>query len=255
MRGFQQILTRQQLDLFFKEQMIHKVYGNKPSNIQITSYPGRGVKKGCEKSLCVINETLYYASQEGVCAYDGSMPYLISQNIKRDYTKAVACQDKGKYYVSLFADEWEVYVFDTKQKLWHREDRSQFKATCYAEGKMYYIDAENALRLIRDSETGMETVSWYMESGDQEEGNIDKKRLHKLQFLMELEEGSMVEVYLKYDNEPVWEKIKTFIAPKKQSFQLHLRPRRCTSYRWKLSGLGDMKLIALSKEYEVGTGR
>ena len=241
--------------LFFKEQMIHKVFGNKPSNIQITSYPGRGVKRGCEKSLCVINETLYYASQEGFCAYDGSMPYLISNNIKKDYEKAVACQENGKYYVSILDNEWEVYVFDTNFKLWHREDRSRFKATCYADGKMYYVDAENALRLIKDSENGKECVFWYLESGDQEEGSLNKKRLHKLQFLMDLEKGSLVELYIKYDNDPVWERVKTFIAQDKQSFQLHLRPRRCTHYRWKLSGHGDMRLIGLSKEYEIGTGR
>ena len=241
--------------LFFKEQMIHKVYGNKPSNIQITSYPGRGVKKGCEKSLCVINETLYYASQEGICAYDGSMPYLISQNIKRDYTTAVANQEKSCYYVSLLSEDWEVYVFDTKQQLWHKEDKSQFKATCYGNGKMYYVDSENVLRRVRDSENGTENVFWYLESGDQEEGSLDKKKLHKLQFLMDLEKGSMVELYLKYDNEPMWERVRTFTAPQKQSFQLHLRPRRCTQYRWKLSGYGDMNLIGMVKEYEVGTGR
>lgn len=241
--------------LFFKEQMIHKVYGNKPSNIQINSYPGRGVKKGCEKSICVINETLYYASGDGICAYDGSMPYLISQNLKRAYEEAVGCQKSGRYYVSLrMGDAWEVYAYDANHQLWHREDSSQFQAVCYANGEMYYIDEENVLRTVSDDEND-ERVFWYLESGDQEDGTLDKKKLHKLQFLLELEEGSCAELYMKYGNEPLWEKVKTITAPSKRAFQIHLRPHRCTHYRWKLEGYGDMKLYGVAKEYEVGTGR
>lgn len=241
--------------LFFKEQMIHKVYGNKPSNIQITSYPGRGVKKGCEKSICVINETLYYASGDGICAYDGSMPYLISQNLKNVYTAAVASQKGGKYYVSLRVEGvWEVYTYDTNYQIWHREDNSQFKETCYANGEMYYIDAENLLRAISDSEN-KERVFWSIESGDQEDGTLDKKKLHKLQFLLELEQRSCAELYMKYENEPLWEKVKTITAPYKQAIQMHLRPHRCSHYRWKLEGYGGMKLYGVAKEYEIGTGR
>lgn len=241
--------------LFFKEQMIHKVYGNKPSNIQINSYPSRGVKKGCEKSICVINEMLYYASGDGICAYDGSMPYLISQNLEKPYTAAVGGQERGKYYISLQSDDtWDVYVYDADYKLWHREDESQFKATCYSGGKMYYVDAENVLRAAVDGEND-EKVFWYLESGDQEDGTLDKKKLHKLQFLMDLEQGSYVELYMKYENDLLWERIKTFTAPKKQAFQLHLKPRRCVHYRWKLVGYGKARIYGLSKEYEVGTGR
>ena len=241
--------------LFFKEHMIHKVYGNKPSNIQINQYPARGVKKGCEKSLCIVNETLFYASCEGICVYDGGMPTLISQNLKNSYKAAVAGQENGKYYLSVCKNEWELYVYDPEYGLWHREDESRFKATCYGDGKLYYINEENELRRAADSENGKEAISWFMESGDQEEGSLDKKRLHKLQFFMELEPGTVVELDVSYDNEPLWERIKTFTAPKKQVFMLHLKPRRCTKYRWKLTGYGEAKLLGLSKEYVTGTGR
>lgn len=241
--------------LFFKEQMIHKVYGNKPSNIQINSYQARGVKNGCSKSICVVNETLFYASGEGICAYDGSMPYLVSQNIKKDYTEAVAGQERGKYYVSLLTkDGWEVYVYDTSYRIWHKEDGSHFKATCYAEGKMYYIDSKNALQTVTGDEEA-ETVIWSVESGDQEEGTLDKKKLHRMQLLMELESGSVVELFLKYENEPVWKRITTFTAPKKHAFHLNLRPRRSSHYRWKLIGRGKVKLFGIAKEYEIGSGR
>ena len=60
--------------LFFKEDVIHKLYGSKPSNTQITTMPLRGVAKGCEKSLGIVNETLYYAARNNICSYEGAMP-------------------------------------------------------------------------------------------------------------------------------------------------------------------------------------
>ena len=45
--------------LFFKENTLHKLYGSKPSDFQLSSLRCRGVAKGAARSLCVINETLY----------------------------------------------------------------------------------------------------------------------------------------------------------------------------------------------------
>ena len=56
--------------LFFKENTLHKLYGSKPSDFQLSSLRCRGVAKGAARSLCVINETLYYLSPDGVMAWD-----------------------------------------------------------------------------------------------------------------------------------------------------------------------------------------
>ena len=51
--------------LFFKENGLHKLYGTKPSDYQMSSIQCSGVAKGAHQSLCVINETLYYLSMDG----------------------------------------------------------------------------------------------------------------------------------------------------------------------------------------------
>ena len=63
---------------FFKEDMLHQVSGNYPSNYTITDLRCRGVEKGSEKSMAVVNEVLYYKSRSAICAYDGSLPGSIS---------------------------------------------------------------------------------------------------------------------------------------------------------------------------------
>ena len=60
--------------LFFKENTLHKLYGSKPSDFQLSSLRCRGVARNAARSLCVLNETLYYLSPDGVMAWDGRHP-------------------------------------------------------------------------------------------------------------------------------------------------------------------------------------
>ena len=91
--------------IFFKENYMHKVYGNYPSNYQINTTACRGVQKGSHKSLAIVNEVLYYKSRTGICAYDGSLPKEISYALGDvPYSNAVACSHGNKYYISMHDD-------------------------------------------------------------------------------------------------------------------------------------------------------
>ena len=91
--------------LFFKENCMHKVYGNYPANYQIADLACRGVQKGCHNSLAIINEILYYKSKSAVCAYDGSLPREISYALGNvPYSEAVAGKHANKYYISMHDD-------------------------------------------------------------------------------------------------------------------------------------------------------
>ncbi|MBR4079281.1 MAG: hypothetical protein IKK29_03625, partial [Christensenellaceae bacterium] len=77
--------------IFFKENCMHKIYGNYPSNYQVQTTSCRGVQLGCDRSIATVNEILYYKSQSGVCAYDGSLPTDISERLgDEQYSDAVA---------------------------------------------------------------------------------------------------------------------------------------------------------------------
>ena len=90
--------------LFFKENTLHKLYGSKPSDFQLTSLRCRGVAKNAARSLCVLNETLYYLSPDGVMAWDGSIPTKVSgaldsgrlANVQSAVGSALGLQQQGK---------------------------------------------------------------------------------------------------------------------------------------------------------------
>lgn len=241
--------------LFFKEDTIHKVYGNKPSNIQITSLPLRGVAKGCEKSLCIVNETLYYASRNNICSYEGSMPYSISDDLRSGYVDATAGQYGDKYYISLkYGDEWKLYVYDPAHKAWHCEDDTQMLYAAYGEGVLYYIDQNGNLRTIAD-ESEDERIEWSLESGDLLEGDLNKKHLVKLQLLIELAAGGYAEVFFKTAKGGLWQRLTTLQATQKETYSIPLMPNRSTYYRYKIQGTGQMILYGLGKSYKEGSGR
>ena len=88
--------------LFFKENCVHKIYGSMPSQYQIQTTALRGVQAGCGNSLAIVNETLFYKSRNGVCAFDGSFPVEVSAALGTErYGNAVAAGHGNKYYISM----------------------------------------------------------------------------------------------------------------------------------------------------------
>ncbi|MEG1926694.1 MAG: hypothetical protein RR415_13215, partial [Ruthenibacterium sp.] len=64
--------------LFWKENCVHKILGSYPAQYEVYTYTVPGLQEGSEKSLCIINETLFYKGRSGVYAYNGGTPVLIS---------------------------------------------------------------------------------------------------------------------------------------------------------------------------------
>lgn len=85
---------------FFKESIVYKIYGTQPSNFQIINNTIRGVQKGCDKSLCIVNDVVYYKSPEGILAYTGGTPVCISQPLGDIHDKFVYC---GAFENKLYA--------------------------------------------------------------------------------------------------------------------------------------------------------
>lgn len=240
--------------LFFKEDAIHKVYGDKPSNFQITTTsPARGIAKGCEGTACVVNETLLYVSRNGVCSYDGAFPSTISDPLGQTrFLAGRAGQCEGKYYASLQDTDgnWGLYVYDTEKNLWHREDETQARFMTYGEGKLYCIDSSGTLFTMTGERK--ELIEWYIESGDILEGAVEFKYIKRLLFNLLLEAGSEVDVLVQCDGKG-FKKLNTFTAKTYRTQSLSVTPERCQRYRYRLEGKGPASLIAIGRYIGYGS--
>lgn len=245
--------------LFFKENCIHKVYGNYPANYQIQTTTCRGVQKGCERSLATVNEVLYYKARSGVCAYDGSLPSEISAALgEMSYSKAVAGSLGNKYYISMIDTEgaWHLFVCDTLKGMWHREDDTEAAEFCNCRGELYYIDrADNQIKAVKGAGIReARPIRWSATTGVMGTDSPDKKYISRIDVRMKLAIGARVSFYAEYDSSGEYEHL--FTTPPGQnlrSFAVPIRPLRCDHMRLRIIGEGDAKIYSICKTIEWGS--
>ena len=242
--------------LFFKENYIHKVYGSQPSNFQMQTTACRGVEKGSEKSLALVNETLFYKAPSGIVAYDGSLPREVSRALGPvSYHSAVAGSLGNCYYVSMAREgQRHLFVYDTARGLWHRQDDLQVDAFCPCRGELYALCGNEIWGLKGDGEPEA-AVSWMAETGPLGLSLPDMKYVSRLTVRLMLEPGARCSFYAQYEGESAWEPLFSLTGTHLRSFSIPIRPRRCDHMKLRLEGQGVAKLYSLTKTIEEGSER
>ena len=256
--------------LFFKENCVHKVYGANPPYTVLTSYL-RGVQKGSERSLVVLNELLFYKSPTGVCCYEGGVPTDVSAALGRlRYTDAVAGTLGDKLYlcVSDAAGVRTLFTYDTVRGVWHREDQVDVREFCTHNGNLFFIAADgDTLRLgTVDSEhmvgsftaalagwTTEEEVPWSAETGMWGLDLPQQKYYSQISLRLIGERGARVSVACEYDSSGVWRTVKTWRAETTGTVTLPFACPRCDHLRLRLSGMGRVRLLGVAATVEKGS--
>lgn len=256
--------------IFFKENCMHIVYGSYPAEFQITETACRGVQSGCHKSIATVNEILYYKARAGIMAYDGSLPVEVSSQFgDAMYDEAVACGHKNKLYVFMTnagTCENSLFVYDTKRGLWHKESGIRIHDLCVIKDEIYYTTLNSFGELgwniytLLGSGITEETVDWEAETGLIGLSHPDHKYISRIDVRLSMEYGSEVSFYIKYDVDSKWEKLytaehkydKKLWLPRRRTFSIPLRTRRCDHFRLKIVGKGDVEIFSISKTVEYG---
>lgn len=244
--------------LFFKENCIHKVYGSFPANFQIQTTVCRGVQKGCEKSLAMVNEVIFYKAKHAVCAYDGSLPREISGDLGDvRYRNAVAGAHGNKYYISMqdMTDAWHLFVYDTAKGMWHREDDLQADCFCSCREEMYCIDHSSGkiITMLGSGAKDAGKVRWMAQTGPMGTGMPDMKYISRLVIRMSLDIGSRVRFLAQYDSVGGWEHLGTLTGTSMRSFSVPIRPRRCDHFRLRIEGEGEARIYSITQTIEQGS--
>lgn len=246
--------------IFFKENCMHKVYGNYPANYQVQTIACRGVQKGCSRSLAIVNEILYYKSQHAICAYDGSLPAEISYSLGDvQYCNAVAGAHGNKYYVSMqdtTSGEWDFLVYDTAKGLWHKEDNLQAAQLCSCRDELYCsLTDGKIITILGSGESYEENVAWMAETGIINASLPDRQYLNRISIRMILEPGSEVSIMVQYDSCGEWENIGYMVGSNLRSFTFPVRPRRCDHLRLRIEGVGKAMIFAITKTISGGSDK
>lgn len=250
-------ITHMGYPLFFKENCLHKVYGNYPANFQIQTTACRGVQKDCDKSLAIVNETLYYKSRSGVCAYDGSLPVEVSYALgDMHYGRAVAGAHGNKYYISMqeaISPEYSLFVYDTAKGMWHKEDNLQVDCFCSCRGELYAISGGKILTMLGSGDPWERNVEWMAETGEIGISSPDMKYVSRLTLRMSMDIDAEVSIYAQYDFSDEWECQCVLRSNNLRSFSIPIRPKRCDHMKLRIEGVGSVKIYSITKTIEQGS--
>ena len=257
--------------IFFKEDSICKVQGDKPSNFQWTLSSRFGVKEGSSWSLAVAGETLFYLSRAGICSYNGGAPRVISEPLGANtrWAEASGGSDGIRYYVSLRDYDDSVvsglYVFDTRYGVWHRED-SVSGAFAFCDESLYMVDLDTGKlwRLDGDTDYGSAegTITWQVKFADSDNfyettdsNSQNKKGPLRILIRATLANNTTIEVKIKYDDGTTHlvGTLEGSSSAKKKTYIIPLILRRCDHYRLSLDGYGDAVIYSIAVERYSGS--
>ena len=256
--------------LFFKENCVHKIYGHNPPYTITTSYL-RGVQKGSEKSLVCVNETLYYKTPNGVCAYEGGVPVSVSANLGNTYyTDAVAGTLNNKYYICMSDKNGmrHLFSYDEEKLIWHHEDDIDIREFAFNNSNLYFLAHINGKRKIGliDGEhmygnflgelkgfSYEEDFKWVAESGLWGLDLPENKYYSNICIRAIGEKGANLEVDFQFDSNGKWIKQISTVFSKTGSVNLPFITPRCDHMRIRLKGEGKIRILSISRKVESGS--
>lgn len=255
--------------LFFKENALHKLYGAKPADFQLSTLRCRGVARNAARSLCVLDETLYYLSAEGVMAWDGSVPVRISSQLDSTALSNVDSAEggslDGRYYLQLARTQGEttrhrLMVYDTEKGLWHQEDPAA-RRMAGTGSQLYFWDGAALWAADPRRETDWQTqegveqrIPFLLETGEQGLDAAEERYLSRLTVRLSAAVPSQVELAACYDGGS-WETVARLdAAPGTGCCELAFVPRRHDSLRLRLRGVGQITLHAVARTLAPARG-
>lgn len=247
---------------FFKADSLVKVIVSTTGAHQTKELSCRGVAKGAEKSLVILNEILFYKSATAVCMYNGSVPTSISDNLgETRYTGGVAGAVNDRYFLSVKDEEKKphLFVYDTKIGVWMHEDNTDAMYFCSHEDDLYYINNKD-LKLYSVKGTKLFPGSkmegafkWEAISGKVGYETPDQKYISRISIRITLERGCNVDLYLSYNSDGIWEHVLNMAGIGTRSFTIPIIPKRCDHFQYKIKGSGMAKILSVSKTIEQGS--
>jgi hypothetical protein len=230
--------------LVFKRDRVFKLFGDIPSDFQLVEIS----RLGClsNKSICEVNNILFWLSPQGVVAYTGGIPEVISECLNESYTSAVSGGDGRWYYISLYnGTAYALYTYDTWKGIFLQEDTLNVTEFAFLDGYLYALTSAN---VISKFNSGTETVSWSFESKKFDESYMGKKAHSEVSCRVDLETDSTLNVYIKIDNGS-YTLVKSYNTTDLTSFVVPLKVKKCNHFQLKFTGTGECSIYQVQRKF------
>ena len=244
--------------IFFKEDCAYVISGSYPP-YSVTTLHIAGVAQGASRSICEVDGALYYKSRYAVMRYTSSSIGSVSDRLGRlpDAVRACAGSYNGKYYLSLAGG---IYVYDTKRGMWCAEDACGAVDFATADGKLYIAggrgdtDGKYPICVAAPGMAAEADMPWSLTTPRIGYGLPNRKYVSRVLIRLEIGDAALPTVELSRDG-GAWEVLSCAArvgtdGARTGSITIPIRPRRCESFRIRVSGVGAYKLTGITKYME-----
>lgn len=233
--------------LCWKERTLHKLLGSDPSNYQTAVYRFAGVRAGAHKSMVNVNETLFFLGVDGVYAYTGNRPSLISKALGADVlADGVGGTDGRAYYLSARNGEgWELLSYDTHTGLWTRSDEKQVADFCRVGDALKFLSGDS----IYTIGAGDESVEWEAVFAPMYETLEGGKQYRRLIFRVEVPKDGWLAADVRFDDGR-WMQVG-IVKGKNGPVHMPVPLRRCDKFQIRLRGVGDCAVLDMVREFRL----
>ena len=241
----------------FKENAIHKIYGDSPDEYTLHTENCRGVGRGMSDCVSVSASSIIYASSDGIYQYKGDYPQKISEKIPIIENALSAAASEEFYYI-LTGDENSkfLYVYDITRHIWHRESAPSDSCILYAYANKVYMASGSRL-LCLNSKAGEgereRSISWNFKLRIDDKF-IEKKGFGKLSLKYSLSKNASFTVRAIYDDG-----MKGAVCGARydeadnSGTTLYLPIKRCNWFELEFSGMGEFVLKTMNLKFYRGS--
>ncbi|MBO5370525.1 MAG: hypothetical protein J6B23_07630 [Clostridia bacterium] len=240
----------------FKENVIHKIYGNSPD--QYTLYTENFVGTGKKGDGCVqtcINGMIY-ASYDGIYRYSGDYPQKLSEKLEIPDNLICAASNETSYYLLTGGSEKTIYVYDIKRDVWHKENApSGSKFMCCYGNKIYLADENHVMCLnITDEKSEFErNIPWSFDIKFDDK-DFEKKGFGQLSIRYSLGKNASFTVQTLYDDQSRGAVCGSqFDEASDNSYRLNMPVKRCNWFVLRFRGIGEFKLKSMNMKFYRGS--
>ncbi len=241
--------------LFWKEDCLHKLMGARPSAYQLYTCHTDGLQSGSEGSMVILNDVLYYKGRNGVYAYSGSTPKLISAPLGNvAYDTAAAGASGLVYRVSMRRQDtgkWELFSYHTGEGVWLKEDELRASGFARVKGTLYLLSGDTVYALDQGGDDAGTPIPWEAALAPTTENVPERKYPSRLLLRLELEPGAWVEAGISRDGRP-FERLWTGHDCHAPTAVIPIRPGRCDRFQVRLRGEGRCVVRDLAWEFTLG---
>ena len=238
--------------LFWKENTLHKILGSYPAEYAMYPYTVEGLQEGCNKSLQVMNDVLFYMGLHGVYIYSGGTPSLASANFgDREFSDAVAGNDGDSYYLSCKdeSNQWHLMIYEKRSGVWVHEDYLECVDFARIGKSLYFLDADGDVWLASSGQDDPD-MEWMVQFTPFYESIQGRKCYSRLLLRTELPVGSYVTVSLRQDGGP-WREAGRVVGKSDDVARIRVPITRCDKFEIKLEGKGPCTILSMERTFTM----